>query len=295
MEMAKIVRGGYVPELISPSKVNRNEGYKLQIKGASKEYPVAVFVRLMDSSLQFGEARAGFYKKFKEVITSEGLMRIPGYGTHHELIRVKSDTQINLKGSALVWAAFLDRDSWVGSPFVARYIHEKSNDFEVKQIKGSYNPQYSGGGDGALVDGVLGSEEWRSGFWQGYQSQDFETVIDLKEVTKVRYLGARFLSDERAWIFLPTRVEWEYSLDGITYKPFNAFDYDKNMRREEVGIYPLVMGDLKKSKGVKARFIRVKAKNFGKLPKGHPGYDFNGEAFIFIDEVLINPEVMELQ
>ena len=123
--MAKIVRGGYVPELISPSKVNRNEGYKLQIKGATKEYPVAVFVRLMDSSLQFGEARAGFYKKFKEVITSEGLMRIPGYGTHHELIRVESDTQINLKGSAFVWAVFLDRDSWVGSPFVARYIHEK--------------------------------------------------------------------------------------------------------------------------------------------------------------------------
>ena len=295
MEMAKIVRRGYVPELISPSKVNRNEGYKLQIKGATKEYPVAVFVRFMDSSLQFGEARAGFYKKFKEVVTAEGLMRIPGYGTHHELIRVESDTQINLKGSALVWAAFLDRDSWVGSPFVARYIHEKSNDFEVKQIKGSYNPQYSGGGDGALVDGVLGSEEWRSGFWQGYQSQDFETVIDLKEVTKVRYLGARFLSDERAWILLPTRVEWEYSLDGVTYKSFNAFDFDKNMRREEVGIYPLVMGDLKKSKGVKARFIRVKAKNFGKLPKGHPGYDFNGEAFIFIDEVLINPEVMELQ
>ena len=290
--MAEIVKRGYVPELISPSKVNRNEGYKLQIKGATKAYPVAVFVRLMDSSLGFGEAREGFYKKFKEVITAEGLMRIPGYGTHHGLIRVESDTQIDLKGSALVWAAFLDRDSWTGRPYVARYIHEKSNDFEVKEIKGNYNPQYSGGGDGALVDGVLGSEEWRSGFWQGYQSQNFETVIDLKEITQVRYLGARFLSDERAWIFLPTRVEWEYSLDGVTYKPFNAFDFESKVRREDVAVVPIIMGHTKKSKGVKARYIRVKAKNFGKLPKGHPGYDFNGEAFIFIDEVLVNPEVM---
>ena len=282
---------GFVPELISPSKVNRNEGYKMQIKGATKEYPVAVFVRLMDSSLQFGKAREGFFKKFNKINTANGLMRIPGYGAHHLLFIVESDTQIDLKGSALVWAAFLDRDSWVGSPFVARYIHEKSNDFEVKEIKGSYNPQYRGGGDGALVDGVLGSEEWRSGFWQGYQSQDFETVIDLKEVTRVRYLGARFLSDERAWIFLPTKIEWEYSLDGISYKPFNAFEYDSNLRREAVGVYPLVTGHKRKSKGVKARYIRVKAKNFGKLPKGHPGYDFNGDAFIFIDEVLINPEV----
>ncbi len=102
----EIVKRGYVPELISPSKVNRNEGYKLQIKGATKEYPVAVFVRFMDSSLGFGEGREGFYKKFKEVITAEGLMRIPGYATHHELIRVESDTQINLNGQCLSLGGF---------------------------------------------------------------------------------------------------------------------------------------------------------------------------------------------
>lgn len=283
--------GGYVPELISPRKVNRNEGYKLHIKGATKAHPVAVFVRFMDSTLNFGDARVGYYKKFKEIKTAEGLVRIPGYGAHHLLIKLEADSHINLMGSALIWAAYLDRDSWMGRPFVARYIHEKSNNYEVLEIKGNYNPQYSGGGDGALVDGVFGSEEWRSGSWQGYQSQDFETVIDLKEATRVRYLGARFLSDERAWIFLPTQIEWEYSLDGISYKPFNAFEYDSNLRRESVGVYPLIVGHKRKVKGVKARYIRVKAKNFGKLPKEHPGYDFNGDAFIFIDEVLINPKV----
>ena len=45
---------------------------------------------------------------------------------------------------------------------------------------------------------------------------------------------------------------------------------------------------------VKARYIRVSASNFGKLPKGHPGFDYNGEAFIFIDEIVINPLVEEL-
>jgi hypothetical protein len=291
-DQATVSDFGFVPEIEVPSQVMKGQEYALRLKGATKLHPVAVFVLFMDSSLRFGESREDFYKLFKEIKTAEGLMRIPGYATHNSLILVDSDTQISLKGSALVWAAFLDRDSWVGRPFVARYVHEKSNDFEVKEIKGSYNPQYSGGGDGALVDGVLGSEEWRSGFWQGYQSQDFETVIDLKEITQVQYLGARFLSDERAWIFLPTRVAWEYSLDGIKYMPFNAFDFGSNVRREEVGICPIIMGHNKKPKGVKARYIRVKATNFGKLPKGHPGYDFNGEAFIFIDEVLVNPEVM---
>jgi len=294
LQTAEIVRRGYVPELISPGKVNLGEAYTLHIKGATKSQPVAVFIRFMDSNLVFGEAREAFYKRFKKVTSAEGLMRIPGYASHHRLLLVESDTQIILKGSALVWAAFMDRDSWVGKPFVARYIHEKANDFEVNEIRGTYNPQYSGGGDGALVDGVLGSEEWRSGFWQGYQSQDFEAIIDLKELTRINYLGARFLSDERAWIFLPTHVEWEYSKDGVNYKPFNNFEF-KYVPRENVGIYPVIMGHKKKRKGVDARFIKVKAKNFGKLPKGHPGYDFNGEAFIFIDEVLINPEVMTLE
>ena len=293
LESARIVEKGYVPELISPGKVNRGEAYTLHIKGATKSQPVAVFIRFMDSSLVFEESREGFYKRFKEVKTAEGLMRIPGYASHHRLLLAESDTQINLKGSALVWAAFMNRDSWVGKPFVARYIHEKANDFEVKEIRGSYNPQYSGGGDGALVDGVLGSEEWRSGFWQGYQSQDFEAIIDLKELTHIDYLGARFLSDERAWIFLPTHVEWEYSKDGVNYKPFNNFEF-KYVPRDNVGIHPIIMGHKKKKKGIDARFIKVKAKNFGKLPKGHPGYDFSGDAFIFIDEVLINPVVEEM-
>lgn len=295
-ELSNSYNVGYVPELISPEKVNKGQGYGVVIKGATKLNPVSVFVRFMDSSLRFGEARDEFYKDFAEVKTEEGLMRIPGYGAHHLLFQVTTDTQIYLKGSVLIWAAFLDKDSWVGKPFTARYIHEKTNNFEVLEIKGTYNSQYSGGGDAALVDGVFGSEEWRSGSWQGYQAQDFEAVIDLKEVTQVRYLGARFLSDERAWIFLPRWVSWEYSVDGKKFKPFNRFDFDSttNARREVVVLYPIVMGHSKKSKGVKARYIRVKAKNFGKLPKGHPGYDFNGDAFIFIDEVLINPEVSVL-
>lgn len=284
----------YVPELISPSRTTHNEIYQLAIKGASKSRPVAVFIRFMDSALKFEVGNNEFFKEFADLKVEDVRARVPGLGSHHLLYHLLHDTILNFKGSALIWAAYLDKDSWTGRPFVARYIHEKSNNYEVQEIKGNYNTQYSGGGDAALVDGVYGSEEWRSGSWQGYQSQDFETVIDLKEPTQIRYLGARFLSDERAWIFLPIKVEWEYSLDGIAYKPFNSFVYDSNNRRESVGIFPLIMGHFKKSKGVRARYIRVKAKNFGKLPKGHPGYDFNGDAYIFIDEVLINPEVMEL-
>lgn len=290
----------HIPELISPSKVQRNESYTVLVKGARSNAPVWVFIRFMDIPLSFDRAHEDFYRSFKVLQTQEGPLRMPGYGAHHRLIRVSNDTAFQLAGSALVWAAFLDADSWSDKPFVARYIHEKPNDYNVLEIKGHYNPQYSGGGDGALIDGVLGSEEWRSGFWQGYQAQDFEAVIDLKEVHSIRYLGARFLSDERSWIFLPKDLSFEYSLDGITFKPFHTLHF-KSESREHAQIVPLICGFQspkrwfrKRIDRVDARFIRVKAKNYGKLPKGHPGYEASGDAFIFIDEILINPEVMEL-
>ena len=36
-----------------------------------------------------------------------------------------------------------------------------------------------------------------------------------------------------------------------------------------------------------ARYVKVIARNFGKLPEWHIGHPYNGEAFIFIDEIII--------
>jgi hypothetical protein len=37
----------------------------------------------------------------------------------------------------------------------------------------------------------------------------------------------------------------------------------------------------------KARYIRVKAQNFGKLPEWHQGYPFDGYAYVFVDEIWV--------
>jgi hypothetical protein len=39
-------------------------------------------------------------------------------------------------------------------------------------------------------------------------------------------------------------------------------------------------------KSVKARYVRVKATNLGKIPAWHPGAGF--DAFIFVDEIFID-------
>jgi predicted alpha-1,2-mannosidase len=148
-------------------------------------------------------------------------------------------------------------------------------------IKSVYNKQYTAGGDEGLIDGIRGYLDWRKGGWQGYQGQNFEAVIDLKEIQTVSSVHSGFLQDMRSWILMPKEVLVETSVDGLNFKLMGnttntIADTAKHniLSNMEVNFAP-----------TKARYIRVKAINYGKLPNWHPGA--GGDAFIFIDEIEI--------
>ncbi|NDB80826.1 hypothetical protein EB155_13280, partial [archaeon] len=104
-------------------------------------------------------------------------------------------------------------------------------------------------------------------------------------------LGARFLTDNRAWIYLPRDVKFEYSKDGVNFDSYAVFDF-KRFDYENSEVVPIILSKSGKRKP-KARYIKVNASKYGKLPVGHPGYDFDGDAFIFIDEIMVNTPIME--
>ncbi len=192
---------------------------------------------------------------------------------------------VEIHGNCEVSAATKWNQNWSSSVAI---FTKKENQYKVVSISGAYNKQYSGGGDDALVNGVLGSEEWRSGDWQGYQNQDFEAVVDLGQKVELNSIGARFLQDTRAWILMPTEVEYFVSNNGKDFKSVakvGQFFPDTILNTTVVPLNLLI-------KKQKARFIKVKAKNYGALPPWHQGYPFGGTAFIFIDEILVNPEII---
>ena len=171
------------------------------------------------------------------------------------------------------------------SDTISATFFKKPNNYSIN-IKSVYNPQYHAGGPEGLLDGILGTENWRKGDWQGYQSQDFEAVVDLKEVKELFSFKANFLQDSRSWILMPTYLEFFISTDNVNFTSVGSLDIAKNS-----GIDPKdensstrefeVLLDKKKT----ARYVKVIAKNFGKLPEWHQG--FGGEAFIFVDEITI--------
>ena len=159
-------------------------------------------------------------------------------------------------------------------------IHKMPHDWTVK-IESKYNRQYTGGGVEGLIDGIRGTLNFAAGEWQGYQNQDFIAIIDLQRETEISELGGGFLQDARPWIWMPTRVEFEVSNDGETYR--KVADIKTNVAVADMK--PQIKDFAQKITPTKARFVRVHAYNLGKIPAWHPGA--GEDAFIFVDEIII--------
>ena len=148
-------------------------------------------------------------------------------------------------------------------------------------IQSTYSSQYAAGGDLALIDGVRGNTNFSTGAWQGYQGQDVVAVIDLGKIQEVRKLGAGFLQDAGSWIWMPRRVEFEVSSDGQTFT--SAAVIVNEVSDREPGV--VVKDFIRAIPPLKARYVRLKAVNYGAIPDWHPGH--GGRGWIFIDEVVI--------
>lgn len=147
-------------------------------------------------------------------------------------------------------------------------------------IKSKYNSQYTAGGENGLIDYIRGENNFRLGGWQGYQGQDFKAVVDLGKKQKIKKIAAGFLQDITSWIWFPTEVEYAVSSDG---KDFKVVSVIKNAFSDKD--YISTIKDFTADVNIKARYVQVKAKNYGTIPSWHLGA--GGEAFIFIDEIIV--------
>lgn len=165
------------------------------------------------------------------------------------------------------------------SYFTESFFNKVPNNVSVTLISKPGN-EYTAGGPEALIDGLRGQTNWRLGKWQGYQGQDFEAVLKFKEPMEIKSVGAGFLQDARSWIWMPVDAEFYVSEDGVNYVSIGTVkntvaDTDLNVSTKDF------ITEL--NKRVKCSYIKVKAKNYGKIPSWHLGA--GEDAYIFIDEI----------
>ncbi|BDD03386.1 GH92 family glycosyl hydrolase [Aureibacter tunicatorum] len=131
-----------------------------------------------------------------------------------------------------------------------------------------------------LLDGMYGGSNFRSGNWAGIQQDDFEATIELEETTLVHSLGINFLECTSAWIFAPLEVEFLVSEDGVNFESVKLEQLEMPDDHTKISVRKFRSGVDKKVK-----FVRVKAKNPGILPKWHAGA--GSGIWMFIDEIII--------
>jgi len=161
-------------------------------------------------------------------------------------------------------------------------FHKINPNLSIK-LDTEYANQYNAGGNDALIDGIYGTKDFRTGVWQGYFDKDLIATVDLGKETLIESIGINFLKDQRAWIFLPKEVTFSVSVDGKKFKKVAHFDAEPITATDSTEIKPYDYY----LKGQTIRYIKITAKNLGALPEWHLGYGDDGKCWIFADEITI--------
>lgn len=191
---------------------------------------------------------------------------------------VSSPTALVLSDSRTVKARCVNTAGLEGPEVAANFVRYDGS--VSMTVESEYAKQYSAGGDQALVDGVRGGKDFRTGEWQGYQGQDLLFTVDLGRPRRIKRLGLGVLQDQKSWIWYPADVEFAVSSN---QRQWSTFSVNNEVSREEEGA--LVQELWSKELDMKVRYVKVRARNGGVCPEWHPGK--GGSSWVFADEFLI--------
>lgn len=224
------------------------------------------------------DATMSFYGKKKVILknaspytqihyTTDGTIPTEASPIYTKPIKIKKSTVVNAK-------AFGEHNP----SYVVVSNFSKMNASWKIEYNTNYDNQYSGGGERALIDGINGSSDFRTGAWQGYQGVDADVVIDFRKKTDISKITISALQDIKSWIWFPTEVQIQVSKNG---KDWFALETIKNdFPIDEYGSFTKRFIC---KKAVSTQYVRIICKNFSKIPQWHLGSGNN--AWLFIDEI----------
>ena len=150
------------------------------------------------------------------------------------------------------------------------------------ELKEKYNNQYAASGDNALIDFLKGSNNYRTGYWQGFHGIDLHAIVDLGNIQDINSIALGALQDIKSWIWFPESVKISVSSDKVNFEEIALIENDFS-DREEGAFIKKITKELKTP--IQARYVKVEAKNRGVCPPWHLGA--GGQTWIFVDEIWI--------
>lgn len=188
--------------------------------------------------------------------------------------------KITLNKSADLKFGLFRKSKIVGETILKSYSISKSNNKLVTLTKDASN-RFEGGNKSILTDGIRGGNNYRLGGYLGFQGEDFEAIIDLENISDINKITTGFFTASSSLVILPDYVEYFISDDGINFKSVGRLTKGFNIKDpfwKRVD-YSLTTNDLK------ARYVKVFAKNILDVPHWHPAT--GNKVWLMIDEIIV--------
>ncbi|MBR2637659.1 MAG: family 20 glycosylhydrolase [Bacteroidaceae bacterium] len=143
------------------------------------------------------------------------------------------------------------------------------------------NQYYHFDGPLTLVDGLIGSPNYRTGRWLGFSENDFEAVVDLGTAEEVSSVTVNTSVNKEDWVFGARGVVVSVSNDGKEYKEVAKENYPQMKKEDADKIYTHKLNFTP----VNAQYVKVRVLVEASMPKWHGAA--GKRSFLFVDELIV--------
>ncbi len=131
-----------------------------------------------------------------------------------------------------------------------------------------------------LVNGIKGVVPRRNDQWNAWSGEDVTMTIDLLTENEIHQVEIGYLQHLVHWIYLPKEITISVSKNGKKYKTI------KTITNQTILENPRQLLTVFEKPLKKIRYVRIIAKNPGKIPDGNQGA--GEDSWLFFDEILID-------
>jgi hexosaminidase len=207
-------------------------------------------------------------------------------------IRYITNDTVDLKDGTVYDGPFTPQESCTitSGIFVEGELQRKPTQFEyVKHLglgKGLYlkekpHRKYGAKIKNGLIDGILGSDNFRDGKWSGFKAKDLIAEIDMYGKTDIQSVSFSYIYDNNAWVLPPKAVSVFVKYEGGDYHLISEKDLqsllDKSAKDHGHIEIPVNTNDVVA--------LKIKIESYQLLPDDH-AYAGN-ECWMFVDEIII--------
>ena len=173
--------------------------------------------------------------------------------------------------------AVLIRPDGEASEYRTQFRFSKSS-MKPITLKEPPHENYAYAGAPTLIDGLHGSQNYRTGRWIGFWGTPLEATIDLQQPTEMHKVTFRSIININDWIYNPKDFSVLVSDDGKHFRkvaeqhyPLADWDHASSIETYAIDFDP-----------VTAQYLKVHITGH-QLPKGHTGFGY--PAWLFVDEI----------